>query len=363
MVRRRAALIAPSVLLLPLAGCSDQPGWSYSTQEDFERAAAVWRDPWVAPGDPGVPEAGYGAAPGNVVRTAGRRTTHYDEGSTGVVARAEARAATEGGWAIVAASCSEDTTSLVLTKGSGLDGAAATLDVTGRSGEVEVEVEAAVPHHSDGSWPQLGEPVALTDTCLGSGGSQTLPEVPLTGGPFPGPDGANTPEVDVPEWQRGELTGDEEALTEAVEADPWVASLGTTISTPELEARDVRRGSPGARGAIRVVAREPRRALAEVTDSMTGWEITWVSCGSGRSPEATGLLETAEGPAVVRLVASSRDVAWELQLPVPEAPAPFWLEDVPTLAYSRCLSLAAVTGLTVEGVPAVLPSGLQPVSD
>ena len=364
VVRRRAALTGlAATTVFGLAGCSNQPGWTYADDEDVQRAAAMWRDPWFAPTEPAIPESAYGQKPPSVGRHAGDRYTDYTGMTVTEVAREEVRVALDHGWQLVAAACRRPVR-LVLTKGTGLDGAAASVEVSGGSGVVTAAVEVAVAHHSDTAWLELRRPLSLADSCLAGGQRTPVPDVPSGGAPLPDADSAETSDVEDPEWQREELSTDEQALVDAVNANPWLVAQEATVSPPSnLQTGDIRRYGPTAGDDVRTEARDPRRALAEVVAEMTGWELTWMACGAGRTPEATAVLRTEAGSVSARLTATPHHVLWIARLPVPEGPTPTWLDDVPALDRSRCLGRRPPAALTVEGVPAVMPHGIQPLTD
>lgn len=345
------------VLLLLATGCSGQPGDHYADATDVARAERVWADPWAAP-RPELPEAGYGSN-GLVSREAGSRETSYDGVDAVRAARLEVDAAVAAGWSLTGAECAPDEVRLVLTRGTeDLDTtAAAGVTVTGSA---EVRVEVAVPHHADGSWPDLGSPVRPADSCLGGGGAVPLPDVPYDGSPI---DAAGA-DQDPPRWE--ETDPGDEALRARVADDAWFRSTGAELSVGEPATGDRRRSAPAAEGSLTQPAADARTALAVVVGDLTagGWETTWVSCGAQAPADATLRLVVDGRPATVRLTAAATGtVSWQLTLPVTDGPDPAWVLDPPALRTPACLGAEPLPrGLVHEGTPVGLPRRLQPIS-
>ena len=353
MVRRHPALSgAGAVLGLLLAGCAHDPA-GLPTTVDLERAERVWSDPWVAPDDASVPGVSWGAPDGFVSRSAGRRSTEYRGGTPTDALVREVTAATTAGWSLAGATCGAKP-SASLTRGDGLeDGAVAVVTAEELRPVIAVEVTAAVPHHLDGDWPVTATGLDLADTCLGGGAEtgRSLGEL-SDGEPVDPPEDPEQPDSD--EWQRDSPTDDEQALYDAVNADPWVQGLGLRID-PTLRADDARRHAPGGELSLR------GQTVADVLADMEGWELTWMSCGRGRATEATARLTTDAGVAVTRLTELRGATDVGIRLPIPETPDPEWVAEVPVLEEPTCLSSPPTDdSVVLEGVPVALLGQSQP---
>lgn len=364
----RVPILAVLLLTPLLAGCDSTAEEQASTETDVRRAEGVWRDPWLAPADLGVPTHGYGSN-GYVGRYAGQRQ-YVAGGSPTDAAATEVRAALDDGWELITATCSPRRTLAQLVRGSDLDDAALGAVVTRPDGrDVEVVVVAQVPHHADGSWPPSDAPtLELADSCLGGADGRhpllELPGPPTDGEGEPGPE-------DFDGWQRDEWTDDETALLADLVDDPWVQATVPDPATRLAPRDDLRTGDSNrfgvyASGELPSATRDPRAAVAAVVATMTEWEPTWAACTRGRDGVVDVRLRrvTDAGVATVRLLrdASSSDVQWQLNTPLPEGPDPGWVADPSALDEPRCLSAAPLPdGLTVEGEPVSLPTQLQPV--
>lgn len=351
VVRRHAALIGAGLLVL--AGCSHDPA-GLPTSVDYERAQRVWSDAWLAPGSAAVPEAAWGSPDGYVRRDAGTRTTRYPSGSPEQVLQREIAAARDAGWILTGLTCDDLTASLA--RGNGLDdGAMAVVEAAAAGRGAEVVVTGYVPHHLDGSWPDPGTELVPGDICIGSGDDQRLADDVSLGEPFDG--GEEPAEPDTTTWQRAASTDQEQALLDAVNADPWVQGLNVVLGS-QLAADDaLRRGATGSTSL--------RQPLGEVVAAMTGWELTWASCGRGRETTATARLVTTDGVAVARLTGLRGRTDVAVSLPIPETPSPDWVAEVPVLVGPACLSGGPVRGsrILVEGTPVALVADSQPLAD
>ena len=222
---------------------------------------------------------------------------------------------------------------------------------------------ATVPHHADGSWPVTDERLTLGDTCFRGAGSTplvSLPDAPTDG------DGEAGPE-DFDGWRRDELSDDEAALLDDVGADPWVRRVGVALTPPSMRDGDSRRFGSSVTGTLPAGDPDPRRAVAAVVDEMTAWEPTWVSCTSTGTVDVRLRLVTGHGVATARVLqdpASGAQVSWSIAVPVPEAPVPTRLTQVPALTDPACLGPDPLPrALTLEGEPVAVPVRLQPVID
>lgn len=341
--------------VLLLAGCSQDPA-GLPTSADFSRAEQAWSDPWLAPATASVPEAGWGSPDGYVRREAGSRTTTYTSGTAQQALQREVDVARAGGWRLTGAVCGEEPTA-TLALGEGLeDGMAATVVARSEESVVEVTVTGFVPHHLDRAWPATPEIDALCpgdDASAEQQGVEDVDDLAL-GPPL---DGAEDPaEPELTSWQRDARDATEQGLVDAVNADPWVSGLDLVVGG-DLAADDARRRAPTA-------ATSTRAPLASVVDRMSGWDLTWVACGSGRPTEATARLVTDDGVAVARLSGVRRSTEVTVTLPIAETPSPTWVAEVPVLADPPCLDEVAVgPGYTVAGVPVSVVGQSQPVAD
>lgn len=355
----RPVLAGALGLALLATGCTEQPGDHYADATDLARAERVWADPWAAP-VPELVEATYGSN-AQVSRRVGTRTTAYADWPVLAAARAEATAARAAGWALTGASCADAEVALVLTRGTGELDTTAAAEVTVEPGEARIEV--AVPHHVDGSWPDLGPAMDIADSCLGGGADQKLPDVPFSGEPI---DGRESDE-DAPSWSDDGPDAAEEAIRAAIESDAWFLSTGVRLPSPPHDAGDQQRSAGAVVGVATPGPDDPRRSLAAVVSSMnaSGWETTWASCGAGVTASATLRLVADGVPATVRLTAapgSAGEVAWQLTPPIVDGPDAGWVTRAPVLETSACLGSAPPTRMLVtEGTPVSLPTSLQPV--
>jgi hypothetical protein len=347
-----------------VAACTSDNEENASTATDLARAERVWSDPWAAPVELAVPTSGYGSN-GLVVRFAGSRETAYTGGPL-ATALLETRAALDHGWELYAVRCSPREVTVQVVRGDSLDDAAlATIQSSREPGTLwsTIEVTAAVPHHADGSWPVTDERLTLSDTCFLTAGSTGL--VSLPSGPTDG-DGEAGPE-DFGGWRRDGLSDDEADLLDEVAADPWVRQVGATLDPPTLREGDSRRFGSFASGTLPAADREPRNAVAAVVGEMAGWEPTWASCvpTPAGSVDVRLRLVTEHGVATARIQQDPSldgQVSWSIAVPVPEAPVPDRLAEVPALEDPACLGQGRLpTSLTVEGEPVAVPIRLQPV--
>ena len=365
MGRRRAVGLTALLCAVPLAaGCTSDNQEFASTDTDLARAERVWADPWVAPVELAVPTSGYGSN-GLVVRFAGSRETAYRGGPKGA-ALLETQAALDHGWDLYAVRCSPREVTAQVVRGNSLDDAAlVTVTATREPGASHsaVSVAAIVPHHADGSWPVDDAGTDLRDTCLRGGGSGELARLPE--GPTDG-DGEAGPE-DFEGWRRDELSGDEAALLDEVAADPWVRRVGAVIDPPSMRDGDSRRFGSFAGGTLPDPSASPRKSVADVVEGMSGWEPSWVACGPGRAGSVDVRLRrvTEHGVATARVwqdPSLGDEVGWSVAVPVPEAPVPDRVTEVPALDDPVCLGTARLPrALTIEGEPVAVPYRLQPV--
>ncbi|MDP3893057.1 hypothetical protein [Nocardioides sp.] len=355
-----AALLAGLALL---AGCGS-PVAEYPTPTDFDRAARVWTDPWLAPDQTRVAGTVYGSTEG-VDRRVGTRDTADGHGDPRRVLHREVVAAIAAGWDLLGADCRAEPARAVLGRGSGVaDAAAATVEVSRDDAATRVRVTGVVPHHLDGSWPALDDPVSLQDSCLvdGTDGAPP-PEVPELGPVLAGDAAVDTDPAGPAEWRRTTLDDAEAALLAAVNDDPWLVSTGSPLPDPDtLREGDVRRNGPTTAGELTPGPTTPAAAIAAVVATMEGWELTWATCGERRPTEATLRLRTLAGTAVARLRATGGAVAWQVRLPVPETPVPDRVNDVPVLGSSDCLTVGAPDDAVLnEGRPVAVVGESQPV--
>lgn len=356
VVRRHATLTATlGLLLLGTSGCAQDPA-GLPTEVDFERAQRVWSDPWLAPDQALVPGAAWGSPDGWVTREAGIRTTDYRDSQPLVALTREVTSALAEGWRLTGARC-DGQPAASLVRGEGLETGTVAVARTDDLGPVtRVTVTGSVPHHLDGSWPAPADELTLADSCLSGGDAAGASVDDLDRGPPEDPpDDPARPDSD--EWDRESPSADEEALLDAVNADPWIATLGLSISA-DLSADDALRRAPDATLTL------DGQPLTEVVAAMSDWELTWMSCGRGRATEATARLVTDAGIAVARLTGLSRRTEVTVTLPLPEAPAPDWVAEVPSLADPSCLP-GAPRGprIVLEGIPVATVSVSQPVAD
>ena len=107
--------------------------------------------------------------------------------------------------------------------------------------------------------------------------------------------------------------------------------------------------------------------MAAVVGEMAGWEPTWASCvpTPAGSVDVRLRLVTEHGVATARIhqdPSLDGQVSWSIAVPVPEAPVPDRLAEVPALEDPACLGQGRLpTSLTVEGEPVAVPIRLQPV--
>lgn len=346
MVRRHAALTALGLLAATvLAGCSSSDPATLPTAVDYETAQYAWSDPWLAPEVGAVPEAAWGSPEGYVRREAGTRTTTYLGGTDERVLLREVDAAQAAGWTLTGATCGTDPTASFAK-----DAMTAVASAVEAGRGVEVEVTAYVRHHLDQSWPGTAP---IRRSCLRGGGVAALQvpdELPL-GPPYDGVE--DPPEPDSSEWQRDTRTDDEQALLDAVNADEWVTGLGLTLAS-ELAADDALRRAPTGTTTV-------DQPLAEVLAAMTGWQVTWVSCGRDREAEASARLVTDAGVAVARLGSDGSSTEVTVTAPVPETPDPAWVADVPVLEDPTCSPRG--NRILTRGTPVTLVGESQPVVD
>lgn len=365
MGHRRTRALTALVLLTALGGCFLGSDGKYaSTATDLDRAERAWRDPWLGAEVARVPTNTYGAV--GVRRTVTDRDTSYAERHV-VAARAEVVAATEHGWSLVAATCAAERTEATLTKGTGVDDGLRADVVVEEGSEVGrsiASVTGSVAHHADGSWPESSPTYAVAETCLGGDSGSDTPAAigGLPDEPYDGPD-ADPDSDDFDGWQRDHLSDEESALRDWLTADPWVSLLGVDLGTPDLETGDSSRSAGARVGEVSTKARASREAVAEVVGEMTGWELTWASCGEFRATSTRLRLVSDAGVAVALLEASDDTgrVQWTITPPVPEGPRGDWVRELRPLADSRCLGGDPIRGQVIEGVPAVLPTSLQPI--
>ena len=263
---RRHAVVLTALLAAPLAGCSDAtPGALDSDASDYAAASAVWRDPWVAPTVAMAPGPGLGTD-GWVTRVVGGRTTSYDV-PVEPAATAELTAAAEAGWFPTSSACG-GTLSVAL---AGPDGALATLVVSPSGGGSEVRVAALTPHHLDDDW---SVPDAVDRTCL-DGGPSDLVELPESSEPLRT---AELPDAESVGWESDELTDDDVALREEVNAD--LESKEMAVIPPlGLNTGENWRRAPGTEASV--VA----DGLTALGSTLEGWTLTWTACGGG-APDA-----------------------------------------------------------------------------
>lgn len=363
MVRRRTRALTVLVALTALGGCFLGPDGKYaSTAVDLDRAERAWRDPWLGAESAHVPTNMYGVE--GVLRTVTERDTSYLLDHV-AAARLEIDTAVAHGWSLVGATCTADRTEAVLAMGTGVDdGVRADLvvkDASTDGGSASIaSVTGSVAHHADGSWPGPSPTYAVADTCLDGGPARAVD--PLPDGRYEGPDAEPDPE-DFTGWQRDHLSETESAQREQLVANPWVSSLDVEFDAQDLETGDSSRPANARVGEVTTPARSGRAAVTDLVAGMTDWELTWAACGTRRDTSAGLRLVTDSGVAVALLksVGDTGLVQWTITPPVPEGPRGDWVRDLPPLTKSRCLGNGPIPGLFVEGVPAVLPSSLNPL--
>ena len=341
-VVRRHAVVLTALLAAPVAGCSDAtPGALDSNAGDYAAANAVWRDPWVAPTVAMAPGPGLGTD-GWVTRVVGGRTTSYAV-PVEAAATAELAAAAEAGWFPTSSECGTNL-SVAL---AGPDDALATLVVTPSGDGSEVRVAALAPHHLDDDWTA---PEAVERTCL-DGAPSDLAELPESSEPLRT---AELPDVESVGWESDELTDDDAALREEVNAD--LASREIAEIPPlGLRAGENWRRAPGTEASV--VADD----LTDLGSTLEGWTLTWTACGGGAPTRATYVRSFDHGPAVAYATLVDGRASVRFTLPIPEAPADDSVADLAPLTGSSCMG--EVDELTVTGTPAVLPTELTPVAD
>lgn len=359
---------APGVVLLALAAsaltaCTPEAAEHATTPLDLQRSERVWDDPWIAPDNLVSPSSAYGSN-GFVTREAGSRTTMYAGGQR-AAARIELRAARQRGWQLHGAECTPEGILVELTRGSGLDdGALARIHARPEARRTEVDVVGLVPHHADGSWPDPGAGLSVSETCLGGGDAVFEPFIDQ-GEPLEG-SGAEDPLDDFGGWRREQPDDDEQALVEEVQSDPWFTSNGGELSDPRLRSGDNSRFGPTARVTVPRSGITSAEAARTAIDAMKQWQLTWVSCSRG-TLTATLRLRVEHGVAVARVQVSpaeQRDVVIDLTLPAVETPPLGTARSAPVLERSRCLDGTA-TGrrLTIEGEPVAVTNHVQPLPD
>ncbi len=196
----------------------------------------MWRDPWVAPTVAMAPGPGLGTD-GWVTRVVGGRTTSYAV-PVEAAATAELAAAAEAGWFPTSSECGTNL-SVAL---AGPDDALATLVVTPSGDGSEVRVAALAPHHLDDDWTA---PEAVERTCL-DGAPSDLAELPESSEPLRT---AELPDVESVGWESDELTDDDAALREEVNAD--LASREIAEIPPlGLRAGENWRRAPGTEASV-----------------------------------------------------------------------------------------------------------------
>jgi hypothetical protein len=348
---------------LLLTGCSSLPGDFYANDVDLERAQAVWSDPWVAPSDLSVPEAGWGTD-GQVSRRAGARVTTYVGIDATAATAQEVAGAQAQDWTLVGATCGADEVRAVLTTGGTDPRSAAVAEVEAEPGDgpVDVRVDVVVPHHLDDDWPDLGPAVAVADTCLAGGAGDTAPDLPRHE-----PRGGAEDGVEVPEWSDAGTSTDDEARVTALDDDTWARSVGLELPEPDAAGGDRRRRAPSTGGTITPGPGRPLPALASVVGSMTGWTPTYAACSRSTGGVVTLRLDGDAGPVVARLESVPGDagaVSWTVRLPIVGGPDQGWVDQVPALERPTCLTRSAAPRRPVaEGTPVGLIGELQPLQE
>jgi hypothetical protein len=368
MARALWAAALVGVLALTAAGCKDSaspPGAFYGNDTDMARAQAVWRDPWAAPSSLSVAGVRYGSNDLVNRQVGARRTTHLGLDPL-AAANSEVRSALRADWGVVGATCAADDVRVVLTH-LGPDAAtkaAAELTVKHLASSEpgsEATVIVRVPHHldTDWSWPRVADPVRPAVTCLRGGDQAPAPELP--------DDPPRGPEVTVhtPEWSEDDQPREEHrAARAAIEADPWFESTGATLNSPDLESGHGLRFAPNATGRLQPGPTNSQAALRAAVSSMTGWTLTWISCGPGTDASATLRLDAEDAPVVARLDAPADGrgaVAWTVTLPIVGQMAYTWSLDVEPVGRSLCLSGATPERRVSDGTPESMPAALQPM--
>lgn len=366
MGRRAAGLITVAVLL---SSCSlSGEGDELATSEiDLERAQRVWQDPWLAPTQATAPTFRYGSDD-QVDRSAGSR----EAGSARTPQRAatlEIQAAGRLGWELVGARCAAGDVTAWLARGDTLDDLAvgvvsATRDGASSQPWTLVTVTGLVPHHADGSAPDPGPALAVRQTCIGGGSADGSPlledEEPRDG------DDAEAGPEELDGWQDDELSDDESSLIEAVGADPWLRSVGGTLSDPDLRTGDNRRSGAFAAGQLPVRG-SAAATLARTVAAMGDWDLTWAACTTDYTLAALRLV-TPHGVATAHVEVSRRipgQLEWTVRLPAAETPSSDWAADVPELESSICLDPATAPpgSLMIEGQPVSVPFRVQPMPE
>ncbi|WP_210649633.1 hypothetical protein [Nocardioides sp. SYSU D00065] len=338
MVRRHAVVL--SVLLAPvLAGCSDDPAIG-SDRADLAAAIAVWSDPWVAPTSATVAGPALGSN-GQVDRVVGRRTTPYAVEVPAAAAQ-ELRAARAAGWAPTSSTCG-DTVHVAL---AGPGDAAAQLTVAPDGAGAEVAVQAVTAHHLDETW---AVPASVERTCL-DGESAPFEPPPLGSAPL---GDAEASDEESAEWTDDDAPGE---LVEEVNADPALAALGVRVASPRLETGVNRRRAPAAEVTTGATT------LDEVLTVLPGWRPTFAACGGGGGTLATFVRNLGSATAVVTAEVGPEGTSLRVTLPIAEAPAPTWLEDLRALEQPACRGDVSRHARRTTGTPAVLPSDLTPLA-
>ncbi len=154
-------------------------------------------------------------------------------------------------------------------------------------------------------------------------------------------------------WESDELTDDDAALREEVNAD--LASREIAEIPPlGLRAGENWRRAPGTEASV--VADD----LTDLGSTLEGWTLTWTACGGGAPTRATYVRSFDHGPAVAYATLVDGRASVRFTLPIPEAPADDSVADLAPLTGSPCMG--EVDELTVTGTPAVLPTELTPVA-
>lgn len=209
--------------------------------------------------------------------------------------------------------------------------------------------------------PEPGPVLGVRQTCIG-GGSEDGSPLLEDQEPRDGDDAQAGPE-DFEGWQDDGLSDAERSLIQAVEDDPWLRSVGGTLSEPDLRTGDNRRSGAFAAGQLPVRG-SVAATLARTVRAMGDWDLTWAACTTDYTLAALRLV-TPQGVATAHVEVSRRipgQLEWTVRLPAAETSSSRWAADVPTLESSRCLGPApAPHGLVIEGQPVSVPFRVQPM--
>lgn len=371
-----SAVATLAAAALVLSGCDvlDRGPDRHGDATDVARAQRIWSDPWVAPDTASVGGPAYGTN-GWISRGGGSRQWNVTSEPAATV-RSELGAALANAWELTSVTCAGDArpgvTAYLQRRATDLEHAASAKVTATREGSVTTVVATArVPHRLDQSWPHR-DTVAPAQTCLGSGPSMAPPPG-VDGKSQPPPAGASSRSA---ADDRGPATWKDDAPTPALEkamaavsADPWLAAHGLTLGRQGLrwQSGDNERAMPRAGTQTQLDVPVTASVLSALASSATkeGWTVTYAACASPNGPFVAELQRPAtEGYlAVTRMLVQDGGTGKAMTkldtlLTTPGVSAPRGSSKVAEPCWQRT---PVAGGLTVDGVPGLSPTQLQPL--